>query len=203
MFDPADTGRAFRDAHGLQGKFLALYAGAHGLSNDLGMLLEAAGLLRDSAPEVRIVLLGDGMEKPGLQAQARRLGLENLAFLDPLPKSQMPAALAAADACIAALKPLEDYKTTYPNKVFDYMAAGRPVVLAIDGAIREVVEAAGCGLFVQPGQARAMADAIQKLASDPAGSRKMGLRGRDYLERNFSRTALAERLARILEEMVA
>ena len=203
MFDPADKGQPFRDAHGWQGKFVALYAGAHGLSNDLGVLLEAAGILRDSAPEVRIVLLGDGMAKPGLQAQARRLGLDNLAFLDPLPKSQMPAALAAADACIAILKPLEDYKTTYPNKVFDYMAAGRPVVLAIDGAIREVVEAAGCGLFARPGEARAMADAIDELASDPAGSRKMGLRGRDYLEHNFSRTALAERLARILGEMVA
>ena len=66
--------------------------------------------------------------------------LENVLFLPPVPKSEMPAALAGADACIAILKPLDAYKTTYPNKVFDYMAAARPVVLAIDGVIREVVE---------------------------------------------------------------
>ncbi len=78
----------------------------------------------------------------------------------------MAAALAGADACIAILKPLEEYKTTYPNKVFDYMAAGRPVVLAIDGVIREVVEAAACGIFAEPGNAVELANVIRRLAAD-------------------------------------
>ena len=67
---------------------------------------------------------------------------------------------AGTDACIAILKRLDEYKTTYPNKVFDYMAAGRPVVLVIDGVIRQVVEAAKCGVFAEPGNARALANAI-------------------------------------------
>jgi glycosyltransferase involved in cell wall biosynthesis len=201
MFDPADNGAAFRAVHRLGGKFVALYAGAHGLSNDLGVVLESARLLADRR-EVHIVLLGDGKDKAHLQEQAAGLGLTNVLFLPPVPKNEMPAALAGADACIAILKPIEAYKTTYPNKVFDYMAAGRPVALAIDGVIRAVVEAAGCGVFARPGDPAALAEAIRALASDPARSRAMGLRGRRCVEEQFSRSALAGKLARILEEMV-
>ncbi len=202
MFDPSDDGDAFRKSHNLKGKFIVLYAGAHGLSNDLDVVLEAAHLLKDT-PLVQIVLLGDGKEKPRLITRAAQMGLKNLTFLPPLPKRRMPEALAAADACLAILKPLEAYKTTYPNKVFDYMAAGRPVVLAIDGVIRRVVETAGCGIFVPPGEARALAEAIRALAADPEQAREMGRKGRRYVERHFHRAALAEKLAALLEEMTA
>jgi len=111
------------------------------------------------------------------------------------------AALAGADACLAILKPIEEYKTTYPNKVFDYMAAGRPVVLAIDGVIRAVVETAGCGVFARPGDPSALAETVRKLAADKAKARQMGMAGRKYLEEHFSRSAVAEKLAGILEEM--
>jgi glycosyltransferase involved in cell wall biosynthesis len=86
-----------------------------------------------------------------LKEKARQMGLKNLEFRDSLPKTSMPAVISASDACIAILKPIEMYKTTYPNKVFDYMACGKPIILAIDGVIREVVEASGCGLFCRPG----------------------------------------------------
>lgn len=199
MFDPADEGASLRTRYRLTDKFIALYAGAHGLSNDLGVVLQAAQRLKDN--HIHIVLVGDGKEKPHLQAQAQAMELTNLTFVPAIPKAEMPAALAAADACIAILKPLEEYKTTYPNKVFDYMAAGRPVVLAIDGVIREVVETAGCGVFVPPGDGEALAKAIRELAANREKTRQMGLAGRTYLEQHFSRAALAERLATILEEM--
>lgn len=200
MFAPFDTGSAFRAAHHLQNKFVVLYAGAHGLSNDLEVVLEAARLLAHRR-EIHFVLLGDGKEKPNLQARAREWGLKNLTFLPPVPKSEMRAALAAADACLAILKPLEEYKTTYPNKVFDYMAAGRPVLLVIDGVIRAVVEAAGCGLFSPPGDPQALAGAVLELASNRDAALKMGLAGRAYLEQHFSRRVLAERLEALLREL--
>ncbi|HUH98832.1 MAG TPA: glycosyltransferase family 4 protein [Anaerolineales bacterium] len=200
MFDPSAAGLDFRRAHHLEDKFIALYAGAHGMSNDLNVVLEAAQLLTDEK-KIQIVLLGDGKEKPALQARAARMGLSNVSFLASLPKSEIPNALAAADACLAILMPLEEYKTTYPNKVFDYMAAGRPVALAIDGVIREVVEAARCGLFAEPGEPSALADVIRKLAGDPPKSRALGLNGRRYLEENFSREAIGGKLANLLEEM--
>ena len=105
-------------------------------------------------------------------------------------------------AGLAILKPIDEYKTTYPNKVFDYMAAGKPVILAIDGVIREVVEAGGCGIFAQPGDPSALVHAVQVLAADRARSRQMGLAGRQYLEKHFDRSALADKLVAIMESMV-
>lgn len=197
MFQPADGGREFRRRHNLDDRFIALYAGAHGLSNDLDVLLDAAVLLQDSG--VQLVLIGDGKEKPALATRAVALGLKNVRFLPSVPKREMAQALAAADAGIAILKPIPAYRTTYPNKVFDYMAAGRPVLLVIDGVIRQVVEAAHCGIFVQPGNASALADAIRTLASDPHRARQLGLDGRTYLEQHFSREQIARRLLQVLE----
>ncbi len=201
MFDPADTGEAFRSRHGLGDSFVLLYAGAHGMSNDLGVLLESARLLAQKGSPVRIILLGDGKEKPALQAQAAQLGLENILFLPPLPKAAMAEALAGADACLAILKPLDEYKTTYPNKVFDYMAAGRPVVLAIDGVIREVVQAAGCGVFASPGDPTALTEAIETLSRDRDRCRRMGLAGRQYLVEHFDREKMAQTLLGLLNSL--
>jgi glycosyltransferase involved in cell wall biosynthesis len=130
------------------------------------------------------------------------MGLGNVLFFPPVPKNEIGKALAGADACIAILKPLEAYKTTYPNKVFDYMAAGRPVALAIDGVIREVVETAGCGLFSPPGDPAALAETVRALAMNPGRAREMGLAGRKYLEEHFSRTAIGEKLLGVLEGLV-
>ena len=203
MFTPLDRGTSFRSANHLEGKFVVLYAGAHGLSNDLGVVLEAAGILQGepATSGVTITFLGDGKEKSSLQKQAAFLELTNVLFLPPVPKTEMAAILAGADACLAILKPIDEYKTTYPNKVFDYMAAGRPVVLAIDGVIREVVDAAGCGIFSEPGDPSALAEAIRSLSGDKEKARAMGLRGPAYLEQHFNRSALAEKLAGILDDM--
>lgn len=199
MFDPNDDGAVFRRSHQLEDKFVALYAGAHGMSNDLDVVLESARLLADT--NIQIVLLGDGKEKANLQTRASEMKLTKVKFLPSVPKTEMAHALAGADACIAILKPLEEYKTTYPNKVFDYMAAGRPVALAIDGVIREVVERANCGIFAQPGDAAQLASAIRSLANDPKQSRVMGMQGRKYLEENFSRAAIGEKLLQVLMDV--
>ncbi len=148
------------------------------------------------------MLLGDGKEKPVLHKQAQDNSLTNVTFVPSVPKQDVPAVLAGADAGIAILKPLDEYKTTYPNKVFDYMAAGRPVALAIDGVIRQVVEDARCGIFVEPGQAVALADALIQLAGDPQKSRAMGMNGRRYLEENFSREKIAKRLIGLFEDLI-
>jgi glycosyltransferase involved in cell wall biosynthesis len=201
MFNPDLDGTIFRKTYSLEDQFVALYAGAHGMSNDLGTVLGAA---RELLPrkEIKIVLLGDGKDKPALQAQAAHERLDNVSFLPPIPKLEMPHALAAADACIAILKPVEMYKTTFPNKVFDYMAAGRPVILAIDGVIRQVIEEAGAGIPVPPGDPHALALAIQSLANEPELRRLMGQRGRAYVQAHFDRLKLASKLMDIMLGMV-
>lgn len=204
MFNPQDNGAAFRAKLGLPAAhtqpFVILYAGAHGMSNDLGVVLSAAEKTRTNK-NILFVLVGDGKEKAALQAQANAQGSDNVLFLPPVPKNEMGAVIAAADACIAILKPIEMYKTTYPNKVFDYLASGRPILLAIDGVIREVVESAGAGIFIPPGDSEALAQAAQQLAANPALARQMGLAGRRYLEEHFNRAQLAENLRCLIESM--
>jgi glycosyltransferase involved in cell wall biosynthesis len=200
MFQSNSNGSVVRSQNHIEKQFLVLYAGAHGMSNDLGIVLQAASLLREQN-NILFLLVGDGKEKNSLQAQAVSMDLHNVRFLPPVPKDQIGEVLAAADAGIAILKPLELYKTTYPNKVFDYMAASRPVILAIDGVIREVVERANAGLAVPPGDPHALAQAVKQLAENPEKSREMGLSGRKYLETHFNRQDLAEMLARLLTEM--
>jgi glycosyltransferase involved in cell wall biosynthesis len=183
------------------GKFVALYAGAHGMSNDLEIVLQAAALLNDRL-DIFIVLLGDGKEKPALQDLAQELELSNLQFLPPIPKNEMPAALAAADACIAILKPIPLYGTVYPNKVFDYMAAGKPVLLAMEGVIREVIEASGAGLAIPPGDPASLAKGIIYLADHKEESREIGSRGREYVKQHFDRPIQAEKFATVFENLL-
>ncbi len=201
MFDPLAKGENFRHIHGLADRFIALYAGAHGMSNDLGVVLAAAEMLIDR-DDIILVLLGDGKEKPALQSQARDMALTNLKFIPPIPKKEMPSALAAADACIAILKPIPLYATVYPNKVFDYMAAGRPVVLAMEGVIREVIESANSGIAIPPGDPTALAEAIIYLADHPQDGIDMGLRGREYNRNHFDRPAQARNFGKIIEKIV-
>jgi len=201
MFDPQDDGQDFREKYRLEDKFVGLYAGAHGMSNNLGVVLQAAKILQYDK-DIVIVLLGDGKEKPTLLRQAEDLGVRNVRFLAPVPKKEMPGALAAADACIAILKPVELYKTVYPNKVFDYMAAGRPVVLAMQGVIQEVVEEAGAGITIKPDDQVAMANAIRELAVDQELRLEMGMRGRQYVELFFDRVVLAGKMVVLMESLV-
>lgn len=199
MFDPNDTGADFKRAHGLEGKFTILYTGAHGISNDLEVVLDAATHLEDE-PEVVIVLLGDGKEKPALVEKAASKQLGNVLFLPPIPKKDIPPAIAAADACLAILKPIPEYATVYPNKVFDYMAAGRPVILAIEGVIRQVLEQAEAGIAIPPGDAFALSAAIRYLHANRQDGKNMGSRGRAFIRAHYDRPQLANLLFQIIEQ---
>jgi glycosyltransferase involved in cell wall biosynthesis len=200
FIDVEDSGK-IREQLGVRDGFLVLYAGAHGLSNDLITVLRAAVMLK-SEPEIHIVLVGAGKEKANLVTQAQALNLSRVHFLDPVPKGHMPEVLAQADAGLAILMAIDAYKTTYPNKVFDYMAAGLPVLCAIDGVIRDVVEKGQAGRFVEPGNPEALAEAILRLVADREGARQMGAAGRRWVCAHYDRKILASNLTAIMESMV-
>ncbi|MCD6555200.1 MAG: glycosyltransferase family 4 protein [Anaerolineae bacterium] len=200
MFNPQADGSELRRQWGLEGKFIVTYAGALGLANDIPTILRAASHLRDRQ-DIHFLLVGDGKERPNLEALAQQLDLTNTTFLGAKPKSEIPAMLTASDACIATLKNIPMFRTTYPNKVFDYMAAGRPTILAIDGVIRQVIEAANGGIFVPPGNDRALAEAALYLADHPEEAKHLGQQARIYVTQHFNRKDQAKdfvRLAKIL-----
>ncbi len=195
IFTPEADGSSIRRELGLDDKFIVLYAGAMGQANDIYTLLRAADRLRDET-KIHFVLFGDGKESANLRAEADRLRLANLTFAGAAPKSKMPAVVAASDLCLAILQDIPGFRMTYPNKVFDHMAAGRATVLIIDGAIREVIETSGGGVFVPPADDARLAQVVRELADDPARVRQMGQRARDYLVKHFDRR---DKLAETLE----
>jgi len=200
MFNPAARGEAIRARYGLEGKVVVVYAGAIGPANDLGALLGVAERLLANRT-VQILLVGDGKDRARLEAEATERGLGNVTFTGPLPKSEMPEVLAAADVCVAILQDIPMFKTTYPNKVFDYMAAGRPTVLAIDGVIRTVIEEADGGLFVRPGDVAALSAAVEVLAADEALRRRMGASARGHVAERFNRERQAEEFRELVHGM--
>ena len=186
QFDPGQKGERVRRELGLNGKFVVTYAGALGLANDIPTLLKAAERLRKKE-SIHFLLVGDGKERRNLAAWTNARGLKNVTFTGPRPKSEMPQILGASDACVAILQNIPMFQMTYPNKVFDYMAAGRPTILAIDGVIREVVEKAHAGVFAAPGNDAALAEAISSLAQNKLKAQAMGLKARDYVMKHFNR----------------
>ncbi|MCJ7823544.1 MAG: glycosyltransferase family 4 protein [Anaerolineales bacterium] len=202
MFDEEKKDQSLRRELGLAEGFLVIYAGAHGMSNDLETALRAAELLQNEE-DIQFVFLGDGKEKSNLMALAESMALRNLHFLPSIPKDQIASTLVQADAGLAILLAVDAYKTTYPNKVFDYMAAGLPVILAIDGVVRQVVEGTGAGLFAQPGDPEAIAEVVRRLAADPILVDQLGQAGRRCVEGGFDREHLAAKMAVIMEKMAA
>lgn len=201
MFVPYADGRKIREQFQLGDKFVVTYAGALGLANDVSTILHAADLLRDNR-DIHFLLVGDGKERANLEAEARKLQLSNVTFAGAHPKSSIPDFLAASDACVATLRDIPMFRTTYPNKVFDYMAAARPTLLAIDGVIREVIEASGGGIFVPPGNPAALAGAIRDLSTDRERAQAMGQAARRYVVEHFDRKQQAIAFAELIERLV-
>ncbi len=200
MFDPAARGEEVRRSLGLDEKFVVAYAGALGQANDIATLLEAADRLRHE-PGIHFLLVGDGKERTNLEGLAKQKELPNVTFTGSMPKSHMPNILAASDACVAILKDIPMFRTTYPNKVFDYMAAGRPTILLIDGVIRQVVESAGGGVFVPPGDGAALAESVRELSRDSLRAERMGVAAREYITRRFNRRDQAEQFVNLLQRL--
>lgn len=200
MFDPTAKGEWVRQQLNLTDQFIVTYAGALGQANDIPTILQAAKQLQDH-PQIHILLVGDGKERAKLEKMSQELGLTNVTFTGPRPKSEMPAFLAASDACLATLQDIPMFRTTYPNKVFDYMAAGRPTILGIDGVIREVIEAANGGLFVSPGNPGRLAEAILALSQRPAEAQTMGQAARRHVESHFNRHQQAQQFLALLQQI--
>jgi glycosyltransferase involved in cell wall biosynthesis len=199
-FKPADES-ALRAQLGWTGRFVALYAGAHGRANAIGQLVAAAEQLAHRS-DILIATVGDGPERAECERLAREKRLTNIVFLGARPKSEMPSYVNAADAGLAVLQRNPTFKTVYPNKVFDYMACERPVVLAIDGVARRLVcDQAEAGLFAEPEDPRAIAETIAALADDREQCRLLGHNGRQWVLEHATRDALASRYLTLLGEI--
>jgi glycosyltransferase involved in cell wall biosynthesis len=190
------------------GRRIVLYAGAEGVSNGLRVVIDALGVLRERYPEtyatLEVILIGDGAERGGLEAAARAAGHDNVQFHAPVPKAAILTALERATLLLVSFADaaVYDYGLS-PNKLFDYLYAGRPVLLA--SRRRDTpVDAADAGRCYVPGAGESLAAAIHELLDLPDAARaEMGLRGRRLVEDAYTATMSGSRLEKLLMDVVA
>jgi glycosyltransferase involved in cell wall biosynthesis len=181
--------------------FVAGFTGAHGVANGLDAMLDvAAELKRRGDQRVKLVFIGDGKEKERLAKHAAEAGLTNCLFFPPVAKTELGAITASLDCGLMVLRDVPAfYHGTSPNKFFDYLAAGIPIVNNYPGWLAGLIQENRCGVVVPPNNPVAFADALQRLAADPTACRAMGADARGLAEKEFARPLLADRFIRTLE----
>lgn len=184
---------------------LAVFAGTHGLANGLDAVLDvAAELKRRNRDDIKIVLIGGGKLKPSLMARAEREQLGNIIFLDPVNKASLAGLMASADIGLQVLANVPAfYYGTSPNKFFDYISAGLPVLCNYPGWMSEMLESNSCGFAVPPEDAVGFVNALEQAADDRELLRAMGERGRLLAKRDFDRRDLSDKFVDWLEGAIA
>ncbi|MGZ4790801.1 MAG: glycosyltransferase family 4 protein [Ilumatobacteraceae bacterium] len=180
-------------------EILVLYIGAHGLSQGLGVVVEAAALIPDK--RIRFALVGEGADKANVLSRIRDLQITNMVTLDGVARDDVPGLLAAADICLVPLRDVPLFSTFIPSKIFEYLAAGRPVVASVRGEPGEILREAGA-IVVEPEQPEALAAAIVDLAADGRRRSEMSRSGREYVMKNFDRKQLAAKYAALIENVI-
>jgi glycosyltransferase involved in cell wall biosynthesis len=190
------------------GDCLVLYAGTHGISQALPAIADAAeafearGVGDVGGPgvgqRVRFAFVGEGADKPRLERRVAELGLRNVVLLPGVPSAEMPGLLAAADICLVPLRRVPLFATFIPSKLFEYLAAGKPVIGSVTGEAARILAEAGA-VVVPPEDSASLAAAIAELASSPALRATIGREGRALVERCYDRAALAREYREILE----
>lgn len=200
LFQPGRRGEL--DLPGVNpGDCVAVFTGAHGIANGLDAVLDAARvLLERGRSDIALAFIGDGKLKPHLMNQARSEGLNNCRFFDPMPKDRLNRVVSCCDVGMMILDDVPAfYYGTSPNKFFDYISSGLPVINNYPGWLADMIQTHKCGLAVSPRDPEAFADALCRLADDPGLRREYGKNARRLAEQAFSREKLSTKFANFLE----
>ncbi len=193
---------SLRAALGLESHFIVSFAGIMGYSQDLGMIVDAAALLKDHQ-DIAFLLVGEGVEKPRLQQMVQESNLTNVHFLPMQPKEEYPKVLAASDLCLVTLR--KEVKTpVVPSKILSIMAAGRPVLasLPLEGDAPRLIAEAQCGICLPPENPGLLAEAILKIKQDSRLGEEMGAKGRHYAVQHLSLEACVVQLEKLFETTI-
>ena len=192
LFRPGPAAMEVRKQLQLEHRFLICYIGTMGMAHGLETLIAAADELQTALPSAMFLLIGEGAEKERIVELAAARGLNNIQFLGQQPRERIPGYVSAADLCLVMLKKTDLFKTVIPTKLLEYMACERPVIVAVDGEARRVVEEAGAGVFVEPENSKELVKAILDLAGNAELRQQMGARGRQYIVDKLSREQTAQ-----------
>jgi glycosyltransferase involved in cell wall biosynthesis len=191
---------AFRKQHSLEGHFVITYVGAHGVANHLEQILQAGKALEDT--NVLFLLIGQGMEKARLIKLAENMEVKNVRFIDSVPKKEVFKYIIASEMGASVLKRVDTFKTVYSNKTFDYFSCKKPILMAIDGVSRELVENADAGTYVEPENVLEYNRIIRFYLQNPEKIKELGENGYAYAKINFDRNVLANNYLDKLKELL-
>ena len=190
----------FRKEHNMDGHFVITYVGAHGVANHLEQVLDAGEALKDT--NVLFLLIGQGMEKDRLIKMAQDRKVTNVRFLDSVPKAEVFRYIIASEMGASVLKRVDTFKTVYSNKTFDYMSCKKPILMAIDGVSRELLEDAGAGTYVEPENTSEYNRIIRMYLANPELLKIQGESGYKYAKENFDREVLAKKYIQHITEIL-
>ncbi|MEM6992013.1 MAG: glycosyltransferase family 4 protein [Myxococcota bacterium] len=191
-FVPGDKEGPVRERLSLSGKFVVSYIGTHGMSQHLITLLDAASQLR-SVPDVHFLFVGEGADKAALVAEAERRGLANVTFLGQQPRETITDFIAASDLVAVVLKRMDLFEKVIPSKIFEIMGCARPILLAVQGEARRIIDEAGSGYVAEPEDVADIVAKIQAARANPEDAAARGRAGRTYVAEHFDRRRLALR----------
>ncbi|MDP9137918.1 MAG: glycosyltransferase family 4 protein [Pseudomonadota bacterium] len=203
-FNPMPRDEALAARLGLTGKTVVGYVGTHGMAHALDTILRAAQRLKlePAARDVRFMFLGDGAEKASLKAMAAENSLDNVVFLDSVPRNEVARYWSLVDLALIHLKRTPLFETVIPSKLFECMAMGLPILHGVAGESARIITREGCGVLFQPESSDELADSILELASDPMRRQQLSQRGREAAAR-YDRSALAAEMLQILHNVRA
>lgn len=200
LFSPRES--EIRAQLGMGGKFVASYIGTLGLAHGLDTLITAASRLQSVAPEVLFMLVGEGADRERILSLAESKKLSNLIFVPQQPREKIPAFISASSVCVVMLKDKEIFETVIPTKMLEFMSCARPVILAVRGQAKRVLESAGGGICIEPDDPEALCSAILQLRDHSTLCDEMGRAGRSYILRELSRERTAKEYLAVLERVV-
>lgn len=186
----------------VQGKFVVAYIGALGVANGLDYILECANASRKSSLPVQFVICGEGALRAGLAKRIKQLELENVTLLDFTHRNGVKDLFSISDAAFISYKPVPILETGSPNKLFDALAAGKLCIINFGGWIKEEVEAANCGIYVNPLQPSDFIKKVKPFLSDRLLLENYQFNARTLAEKKFSRQSLSRQFVELITSTI-
>ena len=204
LFSPDIDGSEHRERLGLKDKFVAIYFGAMGLANGLEYVIEAARILANRGKNnIVFVLHGNGGKRAELEKMASEYELQNVIFSNPVPdKERLARIVSGCDVCLTIYRATKEH-TWSPNKMFDALAAGKPVLINVPGWLGETIEKNNCGRCLDANRPEMLADTLEELSTEPELCRQIGKNARELAGREFDRVKLANLFENVLIEAVS
>lgn len=200
LFYPKEKNKELINKYNLQGKFVISYVGAHGISQNLSIILKVAKKLK-TYNNVEFLFIGEGAEKDKLKDIVKQEELNNVQFVDAQRKELIPEFYNISDLCLIPLKNIELFKTFIPSKMFEIMACGIPIVASLEGEAADILNDSNAATVVQPDNVDEIASAIEKLINDKEMYNQMKVNGPVFVNKNYSRNMLAKKYLDIINEV--